>query len=251
MSIPYAQITNFMHSKMYQDKNHPAHKQANVFVDAWFQNNADKLDENNQFKKGVADKITHAKTFVSDDDLIKRNIPEIKKHEGVKDFPYKDTKGIITVGGGLNVNHFDKYASLNWVHKDTGQCATPDEIKTAYDYIKQTPFGNYRADFYKTYTDLRLTDDEIDVQLKKHLQNDLEQIRRVMPFFDKLPAGVQDVVMDIQYNTGHIERFPKFIRAIQDKNIRGIVEESHRKDVSEERNMNMVKKILQIVDWDY
>lgn len=251
MSIPYAQITNFMHSKMYQDKNHPAHKQANTFVDAWFQNNADKLDENNQFKKGVADKITPAKTFVSDDDLIKRNIPEIKKHEGVKDFPYKDTKGIITVGGGLNVNHFDKYASLNWVHKDTGQCATPDEIKTAYDYIKQTPFGNYRADFYKTYTDLRLTDDEIDVQLKKYLQNDLEQIRRVMPFFDKLPAGVQDVIIDIQYNTGHIERFPKFIRAIQDKNIRGIVEESHRKDVSEERNMNMVKKILQIVDWDY
>ena len=251
MPIPYNQITNFMNSKMYQDKKHPAHKQANDFVDAWFKNNADKLDENNNFKESAISKSSVSEPLVLDDELIKRNIPEIKKHEGVKDFPYKDTKGIITVGGGLNVDNFDKYASLDWVNKNTGQKATPDEIKADYTSIKNTPSGNYQANFYKKYTDLRLSDTEINEQMTNHLKSDLTQIRRAVPNFDKLPAGVQDAVIDIQYNTGHVENFPKMIQAIQDKNIRSVAEESHRKDVSPERNQDTVQKILQIFDWDY
>ncbi len=251
MPIEYNQIANFMNSKMYQDKNHPAHKQANDFVDAWFKNNADKLDENNNFKESAISKSSVSEPLVLDDELIKRNISEIKKHEGVKEFPYKDTKGIITVGGGLNVNHFDKYASLDWVNKNTGQKATLDEIKTDYETIKNIPFGNYKADSYKEYTDLRLSDMEINKQMTEHLKSDLAQIRRVIPNFDKLPAGVQDAVIDIQYNTGHVEKFPKMIQAIQDKNIRSVAEESHRKDVSPERNQDTIQKILQIIDWDY
>ena len=251
MPIPYNQITNFMNSKMYQDKKHPAHKQAKDFVDAWFKNNADKLDENNHFKESAVSKSSVSEPPVLDDDLIKRNIPEIKKHEGVKDFPYKDTKGIVTVGGGLNVDNFDKYASLDWVNKNTGQGATPDEIKMDYEVIKNMPSGNYQADFYKKYTNLRLSDTEINKQMTNHLKSDLTQIRRAVPNFDKLPAGVQDAVIDIQYNTGHVENFPKMIQAIQDKNIRSVSEESHRKDVSPERNHDMIQKILQIIDWDY
>ena len=87
--------------------------------------------------------------------------------------------------------------------------------------------------------------------MTEHLKNDLEQIRRTIPNFDKLPSGVQDVVIDIQYNTGHIETFPKLIQAIQDKNIRSVAEESHRKDVPETRNLDMIQKILQIIDWEY
>lgn len=240
-----------MNSKMYQDKKHPAHKQANAFVDAWFHEYADKLDENNHFKKSVSGKTERVKTLISDEDLIKRNIPEIKKHEGVKDFPYKDTKGIVTVGGGLNVDNFDKYVALDWIHQKTGQRATPDEIKADYDSVKNMPSGNYKADFYKKYTDLRLSDVEINKQITDHLKSDLTQIRRSIPNFDKLPAGVQDAIIDIQYNTGHIEKFPKMIQAIQDKNIRLVAEESHRKDVSQNRNQDMLQKILQIIDWDY
>ena len=251
MPVPYTQITNFMNSKMYQDKNHPAHKQANAFVDAWFQNNADKLDENNNFKDSAISKSSVSEPPVSDDDLIKRNIPEIKKHEGVKDFPYKDTKGIVTVGGGLNVDNFDKYTSLDWVNKNTGQGATPDEIKMDYEVIKNMPSGNYQANFYEKYTVSRLSDAQINKQMTNHLKSDLAQIRRAVPNFDKLPTGVQDAVIDIQYNTGHIEKFPKMIQAIQDKNIRSVAEESHRKDVSPERNQDMIQKILQIIDWDY
>ncbi|MBR5130334.1 MAG: hypothetical protein IKV03_03835 [Alphaproteobacteria bacterium] len=251
MPIPYHQITNFMNSKMYQDKKHPAHKQANDFIDVWFQNNADKLDENNNFKESVVSKSSVSDPLVLDDELIKRNIPEIKKHEGVKDFPYKDTKGIITVGGGLNVDNFDKYASLDWVNKNTGQKATPDEIKADYTSIKNTPSRNYQANFYEKYTVSRLSDAQINKQMVDHLKSDLAQIRRAVPNFDKLPTGVQDAVIDIQYNTGHIEKFPKMIQAIQDKNIRSVAEESHRKDVSQDRNQDMIQKILQIIDWDY
>lgn len=244
MSIPYHQIMNLMNSKIYQDKKHPVHKQVCVFVDAWFQNNADKLDENNNFKENMLQKMPSVNTPISDDELIKRNIPQIKHYEGVKEFPYKDTKGIITVAGGLNVNHFNKYASLNWIHKSTGQKATLDEIKTDYEYIKNAPSGNYKADFYKGYTNLRLSNAEIDKQMMDHLKNDLIQIHRTIPNFDKLPTGVQDAVIDIQYNTGHIEKFPKFLRAIQDKNVRAMVEESHRKAISENRNWDIAKKIL-------
>ena len=103
MPIEYNQITNLMNSKMYQDEKHPAHKQANAFVDAWFKNNAHHLNENNHFKKTAVSKSAIPTSQISDEDLINRNIQEIKKHEGVKEFPYKDTKGIITVGGGLKV----------------------------------------------------------------------------------------------------------------------------------------------------
>ena len=48
-----------------------------------------------------------------------------------------------------------------------------------------------------------------------------------------------------------VKDFPKMIQAIQDKNIRSVAEESHRKDVSPERNQDTIQKILQIIDWDY
>ena len=83
------------------------------------------------------------------------------------------------------------------------------------------------------------------------MKNDLKQIRDNIKNFDKLPPELQDVIIDIQYNTGHIEKFPLFLKAIQEKNIRDMIEQSHSKHISKERNKAMGNKILKITDWDY
>ena len=110
---------------------------------------------------------------------------------------------------------------------------------------------NHKADFYKDYTFLRLSNEEMDRQTFQHLKNDLKQIRDNIKNFDQLPPDLQDVIIDIQYNTGHIENFPLFLKAIQEKNIRDMIEQSHRKGISEKRNTAIGKKILSISNWDY
>lgn len=183
-----------------------------------------------------------------DEEIIKRNIFEIKRYEGITNYPYKDTKGIITVGCGLNVNKIGQYTLLNWIEKEANKKAPLLAIKKDYNSIKNAPVGNYRADFYQKYTCLRLSNAEINKQMTDHLKHDLKYIRHIIPTFNTLPSCLQDVILDIQYNTGHLERFPKFLNAIHHKDIDSMVKECHRKGISEQRNREMVQKILQVVN---
>ena len=246
MPVSEEQIENLMVSDMYQNSSNPLHDDVNNFVANWF-----KESTQNDFEKNALEqKATEALPKISDDELIERNIAFLKLDEGNVSHAYKDTKGVLTTANGLNINDPEKYHSLDWRHAD-GTKATSEEVELDRQNILGAPVGNYSAEFYKNNTSLRLSDEEIHRQTVAHLKEDLAQIRANIPNFDDLPPELQRVIFDIQYNTGHIEKFPLFQRAIQDKNVRGMIEESHRRDVSPNRNKSMAQEILRISNWDY
>ena len=231
---------------MYQNANNPLHDDVNNFVADWF-----KESVKGDFEKAsLEQKSSEPLPKISDDELIERNIAKIQEHENSKNFAYKDSKGVLTVGDGLNVSDPALYHSLDWRHPD-GTKATPEEVEQERQNILNIPAGNYGANFYAKNASLRLSGEEIHKQTVAHLRDDLAQIRANIKNFDDLPPELQHVIFDIQYNTGHIEKFPLFQQDIQDKNVRGMIEESHRRDVSRDRNKSMAQEILKIRDWDY
>lgn len=246
MPVSEEQIENLMMSDMYQNSNNPLHDDVNNFVADWFKESAKGDFE----KASLEQKSPEPLPKISDDELIERNIGSLKLDEGNVAYAYKDTKGVLTTANGLNVNDPEKYHSLDWRHPD-GTKATPEEIEQDRQNILSAPVGNYSAKFYENNTSLRLSSAEIHRQTVAHLRTDLAQIRSNIPNFDDLPPELQRVIIDIQYNTGHIEKFPLFQQAIRDKNVRGMIEESHRRDVSRDRNKSMAQEILRISNWDY
>ena len=275
MPISKQQIDDLMNSKMYWDDNELMHEDVNDFVDNWFVTKAkeessinflknEKEEEDIDVEAGIQEesktipseeledeKRELPKTLLNDEELIKRNLSEIAKWEKNIEHAYKDSKGYITTGKGIRSDNQKFYHSLDWIHKDTQKKGTYKEIEDDFQSIKNAPVKNYKASFYSPYTILRLSEEEIERQTINHLKSDLKQIRNNVNDFDKLPPELQDVIIDIQYNTGHIESFVLFQKAIKEKNIRDMIKESHRKDVSKERNKAIGQKILNISNWDY
>ena len=70
------------------------------------------------------------------------------------------------------------------------------------------------------------------------MTNDLAKLRREFSDFDKFPLPLKEVLLDIQYNTGNLNRqnWPNLYQAIADRDINGIATNVHRKDVGQERN---------------
>jgi len=84
-----------------------------------------------------------------------------------------------------------------------------------------------------------------------HLRNDLFTLEKEFPDFKNFPFQLQEVLMDIKYNTGNINqsKWPNLHKAIASKDINKIAENINRKDVGFERNEWAKNKILSISDW--
>ena len=186
----------------------------------------------------------------SDAALIARNIKRLTREEGNYPYAYKDTKGIITTANGKNIDSYEKFRSLNW--RDTeGNKPSENLIRKNYLSIKTAPTGNYAAKFYEKYTDIKLPPSEIQKITEEHLKNDLDFIRKHVPNFDKYPKQIQDAIIDFQYNTGDIRTFPRFLEAVELKNLNDMIKESHRRDISEDRNNDIIKMLKEITNWNY
>lgn len=136
--------------------------------------------------------------------------------------------------------------------------ATYAEKLAAYnkfqELIEKKEYGQkYEASHYKSYSPLRITSQTIDDLLNVHLLNDIARLSNGMPEFDALPIELQEVLVDIRYNTGAIteDRWPKLRQAIRDKNLSQIANEVKRSDVSDERNNWAKEKIKSISGWGY
>ena len=71
-----------------------------------------------------------------------------------------------------------------------------------------------------------------------HMANDLAHIRSEFTDFDTFPNPLKEVLLDIQYNTGGLNKqnWPNLYNAIDNRDVNGIVNNVHRKDVGCERN---------------
>ena len=187
---------------------------------------------------------------LSDDELYDRMWENIKRFEDIKTYPYLDTKGLITIGAGANVNNLDAFLSLNLIVN--GFSATREQKLEAYKQLKWLSeqkdekgmylYYNRKAKFFEKETNVRLPDIEIRQLAQRHMTSDLKHLRQEFESFDEFPLPLKEILLDIQYNVAgglSEKKWPKLYRAIRQKDVlgkEGIAENVNRPDVGKSRN---------------
>ena len=210
-----------------------------------------------------ANNPSNNKNFMSDDDLYKAMWQNIQQYENVLQHPYLDTKGLITVGGGANVNNWDDFKKVNFTIN--GVPATETEKLAAYNIMRNlsnekdengNPKNwNTQAEAFKKYTNIRISDDEARSLAQNHMTNDLAHIRREFADFDTFPQPLKEVLLDIQYNVkGGLNeaKWPNLYKAIRERNTKGyngIYYNVNRPDVKQRRNDWARRMINSINQW--
>lgn len=198
-------------------------------------------------------------------EIIGRAIPHLKGEEDSKDYTYLDTTRNRTVGVGANVNNWNDFKNVKWEVGVGGRPATEEEIYNAYhrfdedittglknlDNEGNVIKNNFKADAYTGYSNLRINDTEQERLLKNHLVNDIQYLRKEFADFDSFPPELQDVLVDIKFNTGNVakENWPNLRKAIAQKDLIAIGNNVNRKDVSVKRNNWAREKIANIKSW--
>ena len=214
-------------------------------------------------EQNLANNPSNNKNFMSDDDLYKAMWQNIQQYENVLQHPYLDTKGLITVGGGANVNNWDDFKKVNFTIN--GVPATETEKLAAYNIMRNlsnekdengNPKNwNTQAEAFKKYTNIRISDDEARSLAQNHMTNDLAHIRREFADFDTFPQPLKEVLLDIQYNVkGGLNeaKWPNLYKAIRERNTKGyngIYYNVNRPDVKQRRNDWARRMINSINQW--
>lgn len=167
---------------------------------------------------------------------------------------YLDIYGNITIGAGKMVNDKKTFMALDL--RKGNRAATYAEKEAAYntfDKLSQSgEFGHdLGAEHYEIYSPLRITSQTSEELLDKHVRNDIARLSKGMPEFDSLPLPLQEVLVDIRYNSGAIteDRWPNLRKAIRAKDLSAIIKEINRKGISLKRNAWVREKIRSITDW--
>lgn len=221
------------------------------------------FDTSNLPQYAEKDKVTTATDAVyapSDEFLYAKMWENIKRFERIIPYPYIDTKGLITIGGGVNVNNWSVFKNLNLTID--GVSATEAQKWEVYKHMRELSEekdedGNYvnrnrLAETFEPETMIRISDIEARSLAQNHMNNDLAHLREEFTSFDYFPLPLKEILLDIQYNVkGGISenKWPKLYKAIREKNVfgkDGIVENVNRPDVGKERN-DWAKKMAHLI----
>lgn len=183
---------------------------------------------------------------ISDDELLEKMWKNIKKYENIKYHPYLDSKGYITTGGGANINSLNDFMKVNFTVN--GYPATDTQKLMGYNKLRdlsnqKDAYGNYinrnkTADSFLNDTNLQISEQDAYNMARNHMKNDLAHVRNQFTEFDYFPNQLKEVLLDIQYNTGGLNKqnWPNLFKAINNRDVNGIANNVHRKDVGWERN---------------
>ena len=198
-------------------------------------------------KAGVmSDAVNYNPNYISDEELYQRMWNNIKKYENIKYHPYLDSKGYITTGGGANINSLNDFMKVNFTVN--GYPATDTQKLMGYNKLRdlsnqKDAYGNYinrdrTADSFLNDTNLQISEQDAYNMAQNHMKNDLAHVRNQFTEFDYFPNQLKEVLLDIQYNTGGLNKqnWPNLFKAINNRDVNGIANNVHRKDVGWERN---------------
>ena len=140
--------------------------------------------------------------------------------------------------------------------------ATPEEIERAFNKVDaiNNSKENYAADSFEPkihsiaikhkLDNIFLEEDAIDTLLIEHLRSSAKSLRRKFPKFDNYIISRQQWLLDMEYNLGptkFVENrivdgvqkgWPKFFKAVDEERWDDAAAESHRQDISDQRNEN-------------
>ena len=91
---------------------------------------------------------------------------------------------------------------------------------------------------FENVTDLRISEKEARRLSENHIKEDLKYLRKEFSEFDEFPTELKEILLDMKYNTKNFdqEHWPNLYQAIENHDVKGIVDNVHRKDIQKERN---------------
>ncbi len=171
---------------------------------------------------------------------------KLEQYEGKISHMYLDSKGFVTVGIGHLIRNLAAAQQLKFKNTKNMPASTA-EIKTDFEAVKKQP-ANRLAIYYKRFTQLTLSDTEIDKLTDKHIDAFGKELKIIYPGFDQFPSPVKLALFDLVFNVGMTDlriKWPNFNAAIKANDWQKAANNSNRKaPISRERN-KYVKDLLE------
>ena len=197
-----------------------------LFADDYINKEGDTIEDMTRGKDSIYGK--NAEEMVS----------KIKEFEGVKEKPYQDSLGIMTIGVGINIDSYNRFKSLDYVDSN-GNLATPQQKKELYSLWKSNPKA-------MESTKWKVTQQSINSSLDYHLNNAVNDSMRKFNKFDDYPTDARMGIVDMEFNMGgnrfhgRQDGWPSLFNAIENNDWARAARESERGQVQPSRN-NWVK----------
>lgn len=163
-----------------------------------------------------------------DDTAMQLTREHIKKNEGVRPQPYKDTKGKLTIGSGLQVDDEASFLAKQLQIDDpvTGKrrLATEAEKKAGFNQAKslsQKELEDGASKFFLSEEEnIRLIDAEILDRIEK-IKVDIGP-----EAWGRLTDGQRTALIDIHYANGSLRKFPKLKEAAKRGDAKAMAEQA-------------------------
>lgn len=199
----------------------------------------------------------------------------IQKNEASIPYFYKDTKGKVTIGFGQMIPDAATAEKLPlYVYasdKEKIREASPAEKREAFARVRSYNLGsNAEAEAYDPLRNphrllnLKMDSVAMEMNVEQRLRDGIQHLKTVFPDFETYPRPAQIVLFDMEYNlgptkfrhsrkdpqTGQEKGWPKLFDAVMNRDWQKAADQSHRRDVDDERNKKTNNLFLEGKRWD-
>lgn len=182
---------------------------------------------------------------------------KLEEYEDRIDHLYRDINGYVTIGIGHMLDNKNAMSGVTMykVQNDKlTQPATLQEKMAEFEQIKKLPYGQkYTANYYKQHTSLIMRNSDIDFVKNKHIDTFHHELTTVykkesgyFDSFNNYTPNLQLALFDMIFNLGLPtlkNDFQNFNASVKSSDFSTAAKESHRKQISKERN-DYVKNLL-------
>jgi GH24 family phage-related lysozyme (muramidase) len=228
------------------EKVRPAHSQYSGTVRAW----KDSPDPGEDYNcRCWADTGSTLIDEISDAEVL----VDIEDHEKYIEHLYRDHKGNVTIGIGINMENpnmaekVKEHLILRDPKAKGGERrATEKEIDDAYGKVKNSDAKLssgakvYKPEPFNEFTDIYFPKGKAFDMAHEHLRKDIKSLEQKFPEFKNYPPAAQRALLDMEYNIGqtkfNAQKWPGLFSAVKSRDWQTAANESHRAGIGEGRN---------------
>ena len=194
-----------------------------------------------------------------DSGFLRKLKPGLCKHEGVRDYFYRDSVGQVTIGVGHLVRTETDATRLHLARRDDHRPATIAEIVAAFNAVKNEPFKHTGVKDHKTHVwgsshylglkgagNIFMPPREVDRLLDRHIAEFYRNLQLSFSAkhgykrdFDAFPENVRLALFDMIFNLGPTKfpwHWPALVKALKAENWHEAARQSRRPQLSADRN---------------
>jgi GH24 family phage-related lysozyme (muramidase) len=171
-------------------------------------------------------------------------LERLKNFEGHVTYMYRCTGGAVTTGVGHALLTVADATSLHW--EISGLPAAPTEIVEDFNKVAAAPKG-LPAAHYEPLSGCRLPENYLVTVAAADIERFERELKEKFPEWPSYPELVQEGLFDMAFNLGvaGLQKFPRFLAAVESRNWEDAAAECHRLGVSEARNQEIASLFRQ------